>query len=204
MKRSGKVYDRRYFERWYRRPGSRVESPAALRRRVAMVVAMSERYLERPLGSVLDVGCGEGRWRSELKRLRPGIAYLGVDASHYAIERFGRRRNLRFGGFGELADLDLGGPFDLVVCADVLHYLDDAELARGLPALVRLTGGAAFLEVLTSEDPIEGDLRGLVRRDAAGYVGRFERLGLIGVGSHLWLGPGLAETPSRLERRDPV
>lgn len=200
MEKGAKVYDRRYFERWYRRPGSRVESPAALRRRVAMAVAMSERYLERPVRSVLDVGCGEGRWRAELRRLRPAVAYFGVDPSHYAVERFGQRRNLRRGGFGELADLDLGGPFDLVVCADVLHYVTDAELTLGLPELAKLACGAAYLEVLTSAEPIEGDLAGLILRSPEDYRRRFEALGWVGVGSHVWLAPELADLPSALEQ----
>src|SRR5206468_11946675 len=54
--------------------------------------------------------------------------------------------------------------FDLVVCADVLHYLQDDEIVRGLPSLVRLIRGAAFLEVLTREDDVVGDTVGLIRR----------------------------------------
>ncbi|KAB2953127.1 MAG: methyltransferase, partial [Thermoanaerobaculia bacterium] len=47
----GKTYDRAYFERWYRRPASRLETPAELRRKVAMAVAIAERYLGRALRS---------------------------------------------------------------------------------------------------------------------------------------------------------
>lgn len=201
MARGAKSYDRRYFDRWYRGRRTRIEGPAALRRRVAMALAITERYLARPLRSALDLGCGEGRWRAELRRLRPRLAYVGVDPSSYVVERFGKRRNLRLGGFGELADLGLGGPFDLVICADVLHYLNDAELDRGLPELARLTGGAAYLEVLTAAEPIEGDLRGLVLRPPGAYAARLRALGMSGVGSHVWLGPALAEAPSALERR---
>ena len=197
----GKTYDRAYFERWYRRPASRLETPAELRRKVAMAVAIAERYLGRALRSALDVGCGEGRWRAELRRLRPRLRYVGVEPSAYAVARFGRRRGLVRAGFGGLPELDLGGPFDLVVCADVLHYLDDEELDRGLPALVAATGGAAYLEVLTSAEEVEGDTRGLILRAPELYESRFSRLGLVGVGGHVWMAPALAERPAALERR---
>jgi len=197
----GKTYDRAYFERWYRRPASRLEAPAELRRRVTMAVAIAERYLGRAVRSALDVGCGEGRWRAELRRLRPRLRYVGVEPSDYAVERFGRRRGIVRADFGDLAQLDLGGPFDLVVCADVLHYLDDEELDRGLPALVAATGGAAYLEVLTAAEEVEGDTRGMILRAPEGYEARFARAGLTGVGGHVWLAPALAELPAALERR---
>jgi SAM-dependent methyltransferase len=194
-----KRYDRAYFDRWYRDPRRRIDAPGELRRRVAMAVAITERFLGRPVRNVLDVGCGEGRWRAELRRLRPRVDYLGVEPSEYAVERFGARRNLIRGGFGELPDLDLGGPFDLVVCADVLHYVDDAELASGLPELAAAVGGAAYLEVLAAEDPVEGDRRALRMRSAATYRAALRRVGLAPVGCHVWLCRELAERAAELE-----
>lgn len=196
-----KRYDRAYFDRWYRDPRRRIDAPGELRRRVAMVVAIAERFLGRPIRNVLDVGCGEGRWRAELRRLRPRVAYLGVEPSEYAVERFGRRRHLIRGGFAELPELDLGGRFDLVVCADVLHYVDDAELARGLPVLAAKVRGAAYLEVLTSAEAVEGDRRRLRLRPPSFYERRFRAVGLTGVGCHVWLGRQLAEAPAALELR---
>ena len=197
-----KRYDRAYFDRWYR-GRRRLEPPAALRRRVAMAVAIAERFLERPVASTLSVGCGEGRWRAELRRLRPRLRYVGVEPSQYAVARFGRRRGLVRGGWADLAALDLGGPFDLVVCADVLHYLEDDEIDRGLPALVALTGGVAYLELLTAAEEIEGDRRSLLLRPPSYYEERFARAGLTGIGCHAWLAPALAESSAALERRAP-
>jgi SAM-dependent methyltransferase len=196
-----KRYDRAYFDRWYRERGSRIESRAELRRRVALAVALAERHLERPLASALDVGCGEGRWRAELVRLRPRLRYVGVDPSLYAVRRFGKRRGIVLGGFGDLGTLALGGPFDLVVCADVLHYLEDAELERGLPALAQRVGGMAWLEALCREDEVEGDRRGLTLRPAEAYRRRFAALGLVHAGAYGWLAPDLGDGPSALESR---
>jgi SAM-dependent methyltransferase len=195
-----KSYDRAYFERWYRAEGSRIETPAALRRRVALALAMAERFLERPVRSALDVGCGEGRWRAELLRLRPKLRYQGVEPSAYAVKRFGARRNIVKGAFSDLAQLDLGGPFDLVVCADVMHYLELDELEGGLPALVDLTAGLAYLELLTSDEEVEGDQRGLKLRPPSLYRKLFSSTGLTGVGGYGWLAPALAGAPAALER----
>ena len=203
MKPRAKRYDRAYFDRWYRAAKSRIEESGALRRRVALAVSLAERHLGRPVRSALDVGCGEGRWRAELRRLRPRLRYVGVDPSPYAVARFGRARGIVESTFGGIGDLDLGGPFDLVVCADVLHYVGDDELARGLKALAGLVGGLAWLETLCSEDEVEGDRRGLILRPAASYRRRFGRLGLVHAGAHGWLAPGLADSPSALERRGP-
>jgi SAM-dependent methyltransferase len=89
-----KTYDRAYFDKWYRHPDHAVGSPAELRRKVTMAVTQAEYYLGRSIRSVLDVGCGEGVWRAPLRSLRPGIHYQGLDASEYAVARYGRSRNI--------------------------------------------------------------------------------------------------------------
>ena len=127
---TGKAYDRAYFDHWYRDPVHRVRARGESRRRVAMVVALAEYYLGRPLRNVLDVGCGEGVWRAPLRALRPGIRYLGLDSSEYVVARFGRARNLRLAAFGDLAELRFDERFDLIVCSDVLHYLDAREIEK--------------------------------------------------------------------------
>ncbi len=180
-----KRYDRAYFDAWYR-SGS-VASRAALRRKVAVAVSIAELVLDRPLRSVLDVGCGEGRWQPELFRLRPGAAYLGIDSSRYVVDRFGARRNIRLGFFGELRLHAFERPFDLVVCSDVLHYLERREIRRGLPALADLVGGVAFLEVFTGSDEAEGDLVGFKRRPAASYRRMFADAGLVAIGLQFYV-----------------
>src|SRR6476646_4115557 len=54
-----KVYDEAYFTRWYRDPRTRVHSPDSVRRKVRMVVGVTEYFLGRKLRSVLDIGAGE-------------------------------------------------------------------------------------------------------------------------------------------------
>jgi SAM-dependent methyltransferase len=195
-----KTYDGRYFEKWYRHPRHRVGSQAELRRKVAMVVALGEYYLGRKVQSVLDVGCGEGAWRAPLRALRPAIEYRGIDASEYAVARYGRRRNIGLARFGQLAELRFDTRFDLVVCSDVLHYLAPSEIRAGLGGIVDMLDGIAFLEVFTSRDDVTGDRDGYIARSPAWYLRTFTQAGLLPCGSHCYLGLRLMRSVAALER----
>ncbi|MFT4257785.1 MAG: class I SAM-dependent methyltransferase [Pseudoxanthomonas sp.] len=192
-----KHYDHAYFQHWYRQSG--IGGPQRLARKVALAVACAEYYLERPIRTVLDIGCGEGAWRAPLLKLRPKVHYLGFDSSDYAIARFGRRRNLHPARFGDFALLRPCPPADLLVCADVIHYLPTAELRRGLPGLAELCNGVAFLETFAAEDEFDGDHAGFQPRSARWYRRQFAACGLVGVGSHCWLSPALASQAATLE-----
>jgi SAM-dependent methyltransferase len=192
-------FDRAYFDHWYRDEG--FGSPARLRRKVAYAVAATEYLLERPVRSVLDIGCGEGAWAAEVRKRRPAASYVGVDPSRYAVERFGARRNLVLGELGDLDRLDLGGPFDLVVCVDVIAYVDAAAVRRGLCVIADLLGGLAVIEVFTSADSFEGDLEGYRRRSPSTYDRWFEQARLVRIGPHLYVHDEDAGALAAFERR---
>jgi len=194
------VYDRRYFDKWYRDPRHRVNSPAEFRRKVAMVLAVAEYYLQRPVRTVLDVGCGEGNWQVELRRLRPGVRYLGIDPSRYAIVRFGRRRNLRLGNFGDLSAQPLAAAYDLVLGSNALYYVDDAQLEAGLRELVPRLAGVAFLEAYASDEELEGDTGAMFPRSAAFYRRLFRRHRLRSCGPHCYVGPVFESGVTDFER----
>jgi SAM-dependent methyltransferase len=195
-----KRYDHAYYARFYRDPETRVLSPAERRRRVAAVVALAERWLDRPLRSVLDVGCGPGLWGREILRLRPRASYLGFEPSPAIRARRSGRFEIRRGGVGDLAALPERRRFDLVLCIDVLHYLSTAEVDRALATLVPRARGLLVLEVLTADEGITGDLADLRRRRARWWRQRFARRGLVAVGLHGWLPRALADAPAALER----
>src|SRR5690606_33978690 len=92
-----KQYYRAYFDRWYR--GGGIGGAQRLARKVALAVATAEYWLQRPVRSVLDIGCGEGAWRAPLLKLRPKLQYIGFDSSQYAVRRHGARRNLHLARF---------------------------------------------------------------------------------------------------------
>ena len=192
-----KRYDRAYFDKWYR--DERVNAPAEVRRKVFLAVATAEYFLQRSIRSVLDVGCGEGQWLPHLRAIRPNVRYLGLDSSAYVVRHFGKSRNIKRASFGDLPSLRLTRKFDLIVCSDVLHYVGDQEIKNGLQEIVRLCEGVAFLEVLTKEDDVIGDLEGMISRPAAWYRKTFERAGLVHVAPYTWLGKPLQPIASALE-----
>lgn len=194
-----KVYDEAYFKRWYRDPRTRVHSPESVRRKVRMVVGVAEYFLRRKVRSVLDIGAGEGAWRAELRRLRPQIRYMGIDPSEYVVRRHGRRRNIRLGSFEDLATMSLGRSYDLVVCADVIQYVPDDALERGVRRIASVLNGVAFLESYTTGDEMEGDLSDWHPRSKARYRRLFADAGLVGCGLHCFVTPVLAEQSVELE-----
>lgn len=159
-----------------------MSTPADRRRRVALALGVAEYLLGRPVRTVLDIGCGEGFWRSPLLALRPRIRYTGVDPSAYAVSRFGARRAIRHGRVDRLDAAGVRGPYDLVVCADVLHYLPPAELASGLAGIARRTGGLAYLPTVTTADDVDGDVRGIRPPTAARFRAAAHRAGLAPLG----------------------
>jgi len=192
-----KRYDQDYFDKWYRSRSHRVHDSGEVRRKVALAIATTEYFLRRPLESVLDVGCGEGAWFTHLRVLRRRAHYTGIEASEYAVERFGAARNIRRGTFGDLRSVRT--TYDLVVCSDVLHYVGDRELERGLPELARVTEGLAFIEVLTSEDEIVGDVEGLIRRRPSWYRRQFTTAGFTQAGPYCWLPESMLNIAAELE-----
>lgn len=193
-------YDRAYFERWYRDPETRVKSSVAIRRKAALALSVAEYYLERPVRTVLDVGCGEGNWLPALRSLRRGIRYTGIDSSRYAVERYGKARNIRLGSFSTLEELRLADSYDLIICSDTLFYLDLEELKQGLASLAPRASGVAFLELYTSQDSLTGDFPRKGLQTAVSYRKLLQCHGFLPVGSHCYLGPSMHGTAMEMER----
>ena len=87
-----------------------------------------------PSGSVLDAGCGTGRVAVELAAR--GYEVVGVDSDASMLD-VARRHDLPW-VLADLATLDLGRTFDLIVCAgNVMVFLapgTEAEVVRRLAA----------------------------------------------------------------------
>jgi SAM-dependent methyltransferase len=193
-----KQYDREYFQRWYHDRSTRVNTHAEVRRKVALAIAITEYFIRRQVRSVLDVGCGEGAWLAHLQAFRPRVRYTGLDSSEYAVRRYGAERNIRRATFGELPSLHLD-TYDLVICSDVLHYVPDHEIRAGIDTMARVCEGIAYIEVLTKEDDIVGDLDSFLRRPAAWYRTAFRKAGFAQVGPYCWRSPALSHALAELE-----
>lgn len=191
-------YNKAYFDTWYRHPKKRVSTPALVAKKAQLAVAVSEYYLGRQIRNALDVGCGEGPWRQALKKIRPRLHYTGVDPSPYVLQKFGRRRNVIFGSFGDLPKL--ARAYDLIICSDCLYYVPDEELIIGLDILARHLTGVAFLEAYPSEEEVEGDTSLIYPRTAAQYRTLFKKSGFLSCGTHCYVGPALKDLVTELEK----
>jgi 2-polyprenyl-3-methyl-5-hydroxy-6-metoxy-1,4-benzoquinol methylase len=139
-----------------------------------------------PGTTVLDVGCGVGRWSRRLARR--GASVTGVDLSPTmvgeAVRRAGRdgtASRCRF-EVGDIARLDLKRRFDLVLGVTVLqHLLDDESLEQGVRALaLHLAPGGriVLLEAAPSRGARHRDSAVFRARSADAYLAAFRRAGL--------------------------
>ena len=152
-----------------------------------------------PGSELLDVGCGEALWQPIVKRVRPQARYIGVDSSEYVLERFGESRSIRRGTLGTLGPMRLPKRIDLVVCADVLQYATDAEVARGLRAIRHLLGGVAYIEAFVTDDNMEGDRIGWHERTASEYSRFFRDAGLTQCGPYAFVSLDELDSLNRFE-----
>ena len=136
-------FDREYYRRFYLDPRTAVVSRVEMRARAHLICAYA-RHIGLPVRRMLDAGCGIGLLRAPLTRAFPRAQYTGLEFSEYLCGRFGWTQ-------GSLADWS-ADPFDLVVCYDVLQYLDDRTAARAIVNLGRLTRGVLYLSALTARD----------------------------------------------------
>ena len=87
--------------------------------------------LPRPIGRVLDVGCGEGAG-AQLLRSAGALSITGVEIVPEVAARAAERYDHVEVGDAAVALERLDGPFDTILCYDVLEHLVDpaAVLAR--------------------------------------------------------------------------
>jgi SAM-dependent methyltransferase len=137
-------FDAEYFRRFYLSPATRVTTRAEMAVRAALIAAIL-RQAQIPVRSILDAGCGLGLMRPAFRRLMPRAKYHGLEPSKYLCRRFGWRQ-------GSLSSYAPPQPVDLVVCYDVLQYLDDKAAIQALNNLPRLTRAAIYVSALTSKD----------------------------------------------------
>lgn len=125
--------------------------------------------LPRPLGRVLDVGCGEGAVSQVLRDAgATEVAGVEIMPAAAAIAR-GVVDHLYEGSVEDaLASGDLPGPFDTIVAYDVLEHLVDPEAV--LAALRTLAAPGARLHVSVPNARNFTLVRDLVLRGTFGYT----------------------------------
>ena len=90
-----------------------------------------------PVQRVLEVGVGEGFISGYLSERFPEKQFVGVDLNAADIELCRAKFPQIETHVGNIYELDfLEGPFDLVICAEVLEHLDEPQ--RGLEQIAKL------------------------------------------------------------------
>ena len=151
-------FDRAYYERYYHDPASSVTSRAEMNARARLIGACAG-YLGLPVKRLLDAGCGVGMLRAPLRRALPGVEYTGVEVSEYLCRRYGWTQS-------SVETYRAARPFDLVICYDVVQYLDDTRATRALANLARLCRGLLYFSALTRSDWYDNCDRSRTDRDA--------------------------------------
>jgi SAM-dependent methyltransferase len=189
------AFDRAYYQKFYFDPRTAVTSPAEMSARAQLIAAYAG-HVGLPVRRILDAGCGTGLLRKPLARAYPKARYVGLDVSEYLCERFGWEH-------GTVDAWRSPTPFDLVICYDVVQYLDDRRAARALVNLSRLCRAVLYFGALTLADWRDNCDRSRTdpavhMRDGTWYRTRLRRY-FREVGAGFWLRRGAPLTVWELE-----
>jgi hypothetical protein len=138
------AFDSAYFRKYYFNAATRVTSAAEMQARAQLIAAIL-RHAGIPVRSILDMGCGIGLLRKPFARALPIARYVGVESSDYLCARYKWVK-------GSVTDFAPRAPSDLVICYDVLQYLNDRDAAGAIVNLAKLTRAALYVSALTRED----------------------------------------------------
>jgi trans-aconitate methyltransferase len=138
------AFDSAYFRRYYFNAATRVTTAAEMRGRAQLIGAVL-RHAGIPVRSILDAGCGIGLLRKPLAAVLPRARYVGLEASEYLCVRYGWVQ-------GSVVDFSARSASSLVICYDVLQYLNDSDAARAIRNLAKLADAAVYVSALTRED----------------------------------------------------
>ena len=137
-------FGRDYYRRFYFDPRTAVATRRETQARARLIATLTE-HVGLPVRRILEAGCGTGMLRAQLLQLLPRAQYVALESSEYLCRRYGWV-SARIEGYRAAL------PFDLVICYDVLQYLDDAAAARALANFARLCRGVLYFSALTSFD----------------------------------------------------
>ena len=166
-------FDRAFFQRYYHSPRTAVATFDDVMKRARFVTSYLD-HLQVDVRRVLDAGCGTGMWKRALARIDRDIEYAGIDTSEYLCARYGWT-------LSTIDQFRSRRKFDLVVCQDVLQYVDGKTAVRSFAVMARLCRGALYFDVPTRDD-IDGGLldmrltdRSIHIRSAAWYRKRLAK-----------------------------
>jgi len=137
-------FDHEYYKRFYYDPNTAVTSKREIQARARLIAAYAL-HTGLPVRRILDAGCGTGLLRPWLRRYLPRAVYTGIEASEYLCQRYGWQQV-------QIETYKPTAPFDVVVCYDVLQYLDSRTADRALANFGKLCRGVLYFTALTRVD----------------------------------------------------
>jgi hypothetical protein len=138
------AFDSAYFRKYYFNVATRVTTAAEMHGRAQLIAAVLS-HASIPVRTILDAGCGIGLLRKPFATVLPRARYVGLEASEYLCSRYGWVQ-------GSVVDFSPRAASNLVICYDVLQYLNDLDAARAIRNLAQLTDAAVYVSALTRED----------------------------------------------------
>jgi 2-polyprenyl-3-methyl-5-hydroxy-6-metoxy-1,4-benzoquinol methylase len=188
-------FDRDYYQRFYYDPRTAVTTRREMHARAHLIAAFAE-HTGLPVRRILDAGCGTGMLRSPLLKRLPKATYTGLETSEYLCERYGWEH-------GEIQDYRASTPFDLVICYDVLQYLDAPTAASTLEYFAKLCRGILYFSALTKLDwefnCDTGRTDSAVHLRSGGWYRKHLRQNFSEAGAGFWLRKGAPVTLWELE-----
>jgi SAM-dependent methyltransferase len=137
-------FGREYYQRYYFDPRTAVVSRTEMQARARLIAAFVT-HAGLPVRRILEAGCGTGMLGTALKRLLPRARYVGLESSEYLCRRYGWVH-------AHIEEYRARAPFDLLICYDVLQYLEPAAAQRTLANFGRLCRGVLYFTALTRYD----------------------------------------------------
>ncbi|MFM2287975.1 MAG: hypothetical protein RL684_1118 [Pseudomonadota bacterium] len=138
------TFDAAYYRRFYLDQTTSVTSRAEVKARAELIAACTA-YVDLPVTRILDAGCGLGLMKPHLLRRFKGADYVGLETSEYLCRKFGWRH-------GTLETMPTRERFELVICYDVMQYLDERAARSAIAKLARVCRGVLYFGALTSGD----------------------------------------------------
>ncbi len=138
------VFDADYYDRYYFSAATRIAEPEYFDR-LAQFVAAYLNLLGCPPETILDAGCGAGMIHAGLLQAWPEVRITAFDTSEYVCDRYGWTHS-------SMEDFESSDTYDLVICYDVLQYLDRGAASAAIEKLSDLSSAVLLFGVLTKED----------------------------------------------------
>jgi len=187
-------FDHQYFERYYGKQPVRSKNDVA---HLATAVHEMLSWWGVPVRSVLEVGAGPGHWSNWYRKVHPKVRVVSTDISEHACRAFGHQQR-------NIAEWSPKRTFDLVICTDVLQYLNDRQAARAVRNLTSATRTCLYFDALTTFDARHTVDRNATDLDTHLRSGTWyrERLsrGFQQAGAGIWVRKGSSVVLHELER----